>query len=251
MWDLYDELIDAVPSDIRVKDFMIGLHWTVVRSEQGIGVAKTVRGGTADSELGDIKEMSLKQLAFAVKSWNMLDASLGLAAINSILNTLSNVMEISAPLTGCDDNQHRIEDLSAFTHHILEGTSQKIACFGHFPKIEYLRKVCQLTILDRNPQPGDYPDSACEYLLPEQDLVYITGTAFINKTLPRLLELSRNAQVVLLGPSVPISPVLFKHGADLIAGMVVSDQQILWEAVQAGGNNIIYDKGGQRVCISR
>lgn len=251
MWDLYDELIDAVPSDLRVKDYMIGLHWTVVTSEQGIGVAKTVRGGMAGSELSRIHDMSLKQLAISIKSWNMLDASLGLAAINSTLNAKEKVMDITTPLIGEGSDDYRIEDISGFTNDVFEVVGRKVACVGHFPKIEYLREVCRLSILDRNPMPGDYPDSACEYILPDQDLVYITGTALINKTMPRLLELSANARVVLLGPSVPISPVMFKHGADLIAGMVVSDRKLLWEAVQAGVNNDIQNSGGQRVCISR
>lgn len=253
MWDLYDELIEVVPSDLRVKDYMIGLHWTVVTSDQGIGVAKTVRGGLVGSELRNIQGMSLKQLAFSIKSWNMLDASLGLAAINSILNTSEKVMEITEPLVGSDtgDDGEPIKDTDAFTHEALEVNGKKVTCVGHLPRIEALRDVCHLTILDRNPQPGDYPDSACEYILPEQDIVYITGTAFINKTMPRLLELSRQAKVVLLGPSVPLSQILFRYGVDLIAGMTIADPKLLWSAVQEGGNNNIYEYGGLRVCISR
>ena len=33
----------------------------------------------------------------------------------------------------------------------------------------------------------DFLDSACEYILPEQDFVFITGMTLTNKTLPRLL----------------------------------------------------------------
>ena len=65
-------------------------------------------------------------------------------------------------------------------------------------------------ILDREPKPGDYPDSACEYLLPDCDLVVVTGSAAINKTMPRILELSRNAEIVLTGPSVSLCPALLE-----------------------------------------
>jgi Uncharacterized conserved protein len=250
-WDLYDELIDAVPSDLRVKDYMIGLHWTAVATEQGIGVAKTVRGGMAGSELGNLQDISLKQLAISVKSWNMLDASLGLAAINSTLNSRDRIMDITTPLGSESPDKYRIEDINDLTNGVFEVNGKKVACVGHFPQINCLREVCKLSILDRNPMPGEYPDSACEYILPEQDLVYITGTALINKTMPRLLELSSNARVVLLGPSVPISTALFNYGVDLIAGMVVSDRQRLWNAVQSGMNQNIQNNGGERACISR
>lgn len=245
MWKMYDDLINSVPEDLTVKDYLVGLHWTIIRSEKGSGLAKTLKGGKPETELKNIIGMPLRELAGHVKSWNMMDASMGLAAINSIMNTPANILDISEPENGI------AEDFNAFTNSAFETTDQKVAVVGHFPKIEGLRSVCRLSILDRNPRPGDYPDSACEYILPQQDLVYITGTAFINKTMPRLLELSSKARVILLGPSVPISPVLFKHGADVIAGMVIADEQPIWKAVQQGGNKNIYEHGGQRICISR
>ena len=250
MWKMYNDLINSVPEDLSVIDYMVGLHWTIIRSEKGIGLAKTLRGGKAGTELKNIIGMPLKELAGFVKAWNMMDASLGLAAINSILNTQANVMDVSEPKES-NSEDHNPEDFNAFTNYVFETNDKNVAVVGYLPKIEELRCICNLSILDRNSQNADFPDSACEYILPEQDLVFITGTAFINKTMPRLLELSRQARVILLGPSVPISPILYEHGVDVIAGMVVSDEQLLWEAVQQGGNKNIYENGGQRVCISR
>lgn len=250
MWKIYDELIASVSEELTVKDYMIGLHWTIIRSEKGMGLAKTVRGGKVGSELKNIMGMPLKQLASAVKSWNLLDASLGMAAINSVYNNSASVMAITDP-SDCSSESYSQADFNVFTNHVFETNNKKVAVVGHFPKIEQLSSVCRLSILERDPQPGDYPDTACEYILPQQDLVFITGTAFINKTVPRLLELSKNAQVIMLGPSVPLSTVLFRHGVDVIAGMVVTDEALAWNTVQTGGNKIINELGGQRVCISR
>ncbi len=250
MWKMYDELIESVPEDLSVKEYMVGLHWTIVCTENGIGLAKTVRGGKTGTELKHVKGMSLKKLAASVKSWNMLDASLGLAAINSTLNTSAKVMDITDP-NDYNPEDYNHENFNAFTNYAFEGKDKKVAVVGHFPKIEELRSIYKLSILDRNPQPGDYPDTACEYILPQQDLVFITGTAFINKSMPRLLELSSNAQVVLLGPSIPLSPILYRYGVDVIAGMAISDEELIWKAVQEGGNKNIYENGGQRMCISR
>ena len=52
---------------------------------------------------------------------------------------------------------------------------------------ELIAPLCRLSILERDPVLGDYPDSACEYILPEQDYVFITGMTLVNKTLPHLL----------------------------------------------------------------
>jgi len=89
------------------------------------------------------------------------------------------------------------------------------------------------------------------YDLNEQDLIFITGTAFINKSMPRLLQLSEKAKLILMGPSVPISQVLFQYGVDSIAGMVVADEKAIWKAALEGGNRSIYQNGGQSVCITR
>lgn len=101
------------------------------------------------------------------------------------------------------------------------------------------------------PQADDYPDPACEYILPQQELVFITGTAFINKTMPRLLTLAKDARIILVEPSVPISPVLFKYGVDTIASTILLDEEQTWKVVKQGGKMNIFSHGGQMVCIQR
>lgn len=249
MWKIYDELIDSVPENVFIQEYMIGKHWTIVRSDQGMGLAKTVRGEPIESGLKEVVGMPLKKLASYVKSWNMGDASLGLAAINAALNNLSNVTEISVPL-GIEEDLH-LQKFNAFTDFAFENTGKNVAFVGHFPKTQYLRGRCNLTIIDKNPQYGDLPDTASEYILPYQDLVFITGTAFINKNMPRLLKLSEKPELILIGPSVPISPILFQYGVNAIAGMIIVDEKAIWKTVQEGGNRDIYQNGGQSICLDR
>ena len=94
-----------------------------------------------------------------------------------------------------------------------------------------LAPVKRYYILEREPKSGDYPDSACEYLLPECDLVVITGSAAINKTLPRLLELSRNAEVVLTGPTVSCCPALRELGIHRLSGRVITECDAMLKAI--------------------
>lgn len=248
VWEIYDDLIDAIPEDLTVLECMLGVSWTLVRSERGLGIAKTLKGGKKGAALTNVTGRPLKKLAHYAKSWNMLEASMGQAAINAAFNTPSEVMAITGqPMTNSDDPQK----LNIFKQLTPEITGKKVAVIGHFPNVEQMQNICDLSVLEREPQAGDYPDSACEYLLPEQDFVFITGTAFTNKTMPRLIELSKSANIILVGPSVPISRVLFNYGVNWIASFVVFEPQLIWQAVQEGEKMNIFKRGGKMVCIHR
>lgn len=248
MWKIYDELIDLIPEDLTVLDCMVGLHWTLIRSAKGIGAAMTLKGGRAEKELANITGMPVRELATYVKSWDMLQASLGQAAINSVLNTPGNIMAITGQVI---TKTAESDEANAFAQFLPEIAGKRVAVIGHFPNIESLSRTCQLSILERVPQAGDYPDPANEYILPRQDYVFITGTAFINKTMPRLLQLSQNAKIILVGPSVPITPALFNYGVETLAGMVIFDEKICWQAIREGGKTKAFKQGGQMVCIRR
>lgn len=248
MWEIYDDLIDSIPGDLTVLECMLGVSWTLVRSERCLGIAKTLKGGKKEAELPKITGIPLKKLAGYAKSWNMLEASMGQAAINAAFNNPAEVMAITGqPMTISDDPKK----FNVFKQLTPEISGKKVAVIGHFPDIDQLQKICELSVLEREPQAGDYPDTACEYILPEQDFVFITGTAFTNKTMPRLIELSKKAKLILVGPSVPISRVLFNYGVDQIASLVVLDQQSIRKAVQEGKKMSIFKQGGQMIGLHR
>jgi uncharacterized protein (DUF4213/DUF364 family) len=245
MWEIYDTLIDAVPSGSKVRDCLAGLHWFAVRSE-GMGLAMTPREGAArQPRAGEIAGMRTRDLAALVKSWNFHEAALGLAAINSALNSSTSLSHSA----GFSPGQQPDEDV--FTYLLDEFRGKKVAVVGHFRNLERVQAVCELSILERLPQPGDFPDPACEYILPEQDFVVITATTLINKTLPRLLELSRDARVILAGPSTPLTSRLFEFGIDILGGLVVEDELRVWTVIQEGGQHQIFRAGSRMVKLSR
>ena len=254
MWEIYDELIAAVPPDLQVSECLIGLHWTLIRS-QGTGMALTPfersrsfgpKGASVVAGIGErIAGMPVCKLAEYVKSWNPFEATLGLAAINSAFNSAEQVERLSGhPLS----SQSQV---SAFVYYADMVRAKRVAVIGHFPDLNVLSGICELTILERNPGEGDLPDPACEYVLPAQDYVFITATALINKTLPRLLELSRSATVFLVGPSTPFAPLLFDHGIDTLAGTVAIEPKSVWRAAQEGAARNIFDSGARMVKVSR
>lgn len=244
MWKLYDELIAAVPEDAVVSDCLAGLSWFLVRS---IGTGVAMRPRDIDEPLrdaGNIAGMKVRELASWIKSWNWYEAAMGLAAINSALNGQHAVVENC----GVWLDETRTQDV--FTCLLDELRGKRVAVIGHFYNLERLSDVCELSILERKPVHGDLPDPACEYILPEQDVVIMTATTLINKTMPRLLTLSRNARVVVAGPSTPLHPLMFKHGIDLLGGLIVDDDASVWRAVAEGGREALFTQGGRMVKVS-
>lgn len=254
MWEIFDELIAAVPSNLQVDKCALGLHWTLIES-RAVGIAHTPvergggRRGPGSSPIGGIGDriagMSVRKLAEYIKSWDPFEAALGLAAINSALNTPEQLEKLGGKPVSVQKQS------SAFMYYAEKVRGKNVAVIGRFPDLEDLGRICRLSVLERMPGPEDLPDYACEYLLPSQDFVFITATAIMNKTLPRLLELSRNAFTFLVGPSTPFSSTLFDHGVDSLAGTVVVDPESVWQAALEGAARGIFDHGAQMVKVSK
>jgi uncharacterized protein (DUF4213/DUF364 family) len=219
------------------------LSWFLVRSE-GVGVAMRPREGEEPvPHAGELAGIKTRELAGWVKSWNPYEAAFGLAAINSALNA-PDVVERS-----CGLQLDNTPNESVFTYLLEELRGKRVAVIGHFRDLHRVAAVCDLSILERRPEPGDLPDAACEFVLPEKEVVILTATTLINKTLPRLLELSRHARVVIAGPSTPLSPILFEHGIDLLGGLVVEDEDRAWKLVSEGGRLGLFECGSRMVRV--
>lgn len=237
MWTLYDRLIAHADEQDRITYARQGENWTLVKTEKGrMGVAAThpARSGArldGDAVIG----MPLSEAAAQVKSWDFEWASFGLAAINAVLNDASKL-----PIT---------ENPDAFLRYRDRCMGKKVAVIGRFAYLENrLEGLCDLYVLERRPGAGDYPDSACEYLLPQMDVVFITGCTVSNKTLPRLLQLSLRAFTVISGPSTPMEPLLLEMGADALCGFCVTDEQAARSAAQDCSGIFA---SGRMVCMER
>lgn len=86
---------------------------------------------------------------------------------------------------------------------------------------------------------GILSDTAADYILPHADWVFITASSIANKTLPHLLSLTKNARVVLMGPSLPWSFEWAEFGVSYLAGVDVCDRGKLVEIASEGGGTRI------------
>jgi uncharacterized protein (DUF4213/DUF364 family) len=219
-----DDLLARLPDDVAVRSVLVGAHWTVVCS-RNCGLASTITGDKphAHEQVRDVGRLHLKsarELAEYARSDNPLEASLGVAAINSLLDVDErNAVEVNAAQVLAE-----------------QGRGKNVALVGHFPFIPKLRPaVGQLWVIEQRPSEGEYPAKAAPDLIPRAGVVAITGTALINHTLDGLLALCRpDALTMVLGPSTPLSLVMFEHGATFISGARIVDEAAVMHTVAHG-----------------
>ncbi len=252
-WTLYDELIDLIPSEVCATDALLGNVAYVRNDAGGAGIASHDRGGITTPEAGQCTTLSqagrhggehsahdlwaahevagrhLRDVAALSKSWDFSQASLGVAALNSWLNSAERVAASGLRID--------TSDTDVFAARAPEISGMKVAMIGHFSNGIAALSGTDVRVLERHPCPGDLPDSACEYVLPASDVVFITGMTVANKTLPRLLELAAGARMILVGASVPFAPEVFAgRGAPELATAYVADPDGAAALVSSGAN---------------
>ncbi|QPK64691.1 DUF364 domain-containing protein [Methylomonas sp. LL1] len=237
---LYELLLDHCTSDAVVDHLMIGLVWTLCQTNEKSGVGLAMSPGFATRTLswsGNLTGKPITDLAAWILDWNPYQATVAMAAINSCIN--------SRPLPDSVVLEHNGEhaNLAVFDYFLPRLLNQKVVVIGHYPGIERYRERMQLTVLEKQPSADDLPDSACEFLLPNADWVFLTASSIPNKTFPRLAELAGNAKTVLMGPTVPWLPQLHEFGIDYLAGVEVTDTDALYHTAAQGGGVKVFNHG--------
>ena len=233
-FEIYDTLLAGIDTDETVAAAISGSGWSAAETETAFGIAMTVEDDTAPRMFqGDMTGMPLRELAQASKSWNLREASFGMAAMNACYNTAERLERLGA-----------YEPIENYCTTGLDLRGQKIGVVGHLKLTPDIRRdAAQIWILERDPKPGDYPDSACDELLPRCDTVIITASTLVNKTLPHLLELCRDAYTILVGPSCPMCPALLEHGIQRMAGLVITDRAGMTAQINSGRRATPYPMG--------
>jgi len=224
---ILEDIISTIKHDAEVNDVRACVFWTAVVSRH-CGLASTPKEACISQvehpvkDAGTLDSRSALELARLCKSDSPAEAAIGLAALNSLV-------EIDTSLC---------VQLNASRILMEKGEGKRIAIVGMFPFIPKLRKIAGETwVFERKPAEGVLPESETERLLPQADVVAISGSAFVNHSMERLLKLcSPEAFVVVLGASSPLSPVLFEHGVDIICGTQVTDVKQVLHYISQGAS---------------
>lgn len=236
-WSLYDRMIAQVPEDALVRRVVMGAHHCLVEAECGTGVAALHRGGARLRMERGWAGRPLRELAAGAKSWDFEVASVGVAALNAWRNQRGRLgaLGLVEDAESTDPFVFLAPAAARMAAEKSDGSRPRAVVVGHFPHLAAIAEHADVVVLERSARADtDLPDTACEYLLPGADLVVMTGMTLANKTMPRLLELSRGALTCVVGPSATICAPVLEAGADLVAGSVVADAELAREVVTCG-----------------
>ena len=238
---IFDDLIGSLDLDAKVKDIRQGVLHTAVLTRD-CGLASTLprdalrQQSPLVKEPGSLLEKSVLDLVRMAYSDSILEAAIGMATINSLLKI--------------DDK--RFVELNARELIFEKGAGKNIVMVGHFPFIPLLKEHAkEVWVIEKNPREGDLTEDKAEDVIPRADVVGITGTTLTNHTFEGLLKFfSRDAYIVMLGDTTPLSPVLFDYGVHAVSGTKVVDPQIALHCVSEGAN-FRQIKGTKRLTIIR
>lgn len=223
--DILEEIIATLPKNpVKVRNINLGVHWTAVCSEH-CGMASTLTNENlphADvAGAGTLHQRSAQDLAKWVFSENHYESSIGMAALNSLVQP---------------DPADTVE-LNAYDWLFANCAGKEVAIVGHFYFVDRVRELARdLWVLEKNPRPGDIPAEYSAEYLARAEIIAVTGSAFVNHSMSNVLAMCNpKATIMILGPSTPLSPVLFEHNVSILSGARVVDEAGLLLTLQQGG----------------
>lgn len=177
--------------------------------------------------LGEVEKLTIREILPWTDSCHPIERSIGMAALNSCVPldykwyATGNALDLTARL----------------------GKGKNVVVVGHFPDMERIRETARsFKILEKRPQPGDLPAEDAPRVIPEADVVAMTGVTCLNDTLEGLLALKKPGSIfIVLGPTVPLSTALFDAGVDVIGGAWVEDEDRVISMLAQGGTARVID----------
>lgn len=220
-------LLQSLPTNpVPIQKVVIGVHWTLVCSKT-CGLASTLiscgsHGHLHMRDVGILHNKNAQELAQWVLSDNLLEASVGMAALNSLIEV----------------DESKLVPMNASEVIARKGKDKNVVIVGHFPFVEKIKNIPRnCWVIEKHPFGDDFPEEAAQEYIPKADVIAITGTAFINQTMENLLSLCQPSSfVMILGPSTPLSPLLFDFGVSILSGARVDDENAAINTIMQGAS---------------
>jgi uncharacterized protein (DUF4213/DUF364 family) len=216
--------IGLVYTGVKLDTGHVGVHHSLL-SELALRCCKVIKraGSLAGSPAFEIVNLA--------KSLDISERVVGVAA----LNALSQIV--------LDKTKYQIAERNFIDY--MENKVRESDTVGLVGRIEPFVKILRgkarhLHVFEMRPpllDEGGLPVEASEQILPQADVVIITGSSIANKTIDHILELSRGAREIgVVGPSAGIPPnTLFKRGVTIIGNIEVENSKKLLQIIAEGG----------------
>lgn len=211
---LWQDLLQGVTAE-PVLDIVWGQKFVMVIGPHGAGLAQLPQQGAGGIiPAADQIPKTLQALAQWVGDGDACRAALGMAAINAHYNRF----DLDGP---------QGDGLTA-----VSARGHEVAVVGAFPGLD--EKLGGPIILERTPTPGTIPEDLAPWAIANVDALVMTASTLINKSAAKYLRMAAHKEVVMVGPSTPLTPRLHSYGIQTLAGLVVQDVTKVAEAVKSG-----------------
>ena len=245
--------------DLKIDEVRVGVNLTAVKlSNHRLGLASTLKDiyVYSDKSMRDygsftplrIEGMKVTEL-FETTKKSALISTLRIAVLNAITTEI------------LDSGQYHIVRNTDPFEMIRLLPNQTVTIVGAFHS--YIKKVAALGnplhVLELNPDALNHehkqfyvPANGFRTVIPNSDVIIITGLTLVNGTLDGLLSVvSPKSQVVVTGPSSCIMPeVLFSHRVDIIGATYITKPELLFPMVsQAATGFHLFEYCAEKVCI--
>ena len=135
---IYDALIEGIPDDMPVDDMITTHYGVIVKSRGQVGLSEFRDEYDTRPQLvtKDLLDMSLREMAALIKSWNISEAAIGHAAMNAYYNSPELAAANGLKLTDSLHSEDRNAD--PFITYQKAVRCKKVVVVGHFPYLEQL-----------------------------------------------------------------------------------------------------------------
>ena len=259
-----EDIIGREP--LRVERAAVGLFFTGVQLSNGIAGACATPLGTIREAVccpssamampfpGKLKGRPALDLAQEALSPGGIRRAVGIAALNALADTCWRCrphpeMTLQSGVDAYDATEIRPAD--------------KVVVVGAFvPFLKALKAKRQpFIVLEQDPatlKPDELayfrPAAEAPEVVPEADVLLITGTTLLNDTLEDLLRLARpEARVTMVGPTVGLLPDAFiARGADVLGSVRIVDPATFLDVLAEGGSGYHFlGRSAEKVVLVR
>jgi uncharacterized protein (DUF4213/DUF364 family) len=246
-------------SQLMIEDVRVGIFMTAVKlSDQSFGVASTITDDQpfctkkqrdfSDFSPGQIKGRRITEL-FKLDKQTSLVKTLKSAVLNAISAKILEegpyrIVENADPVDLIHLEKPRtITIVGAFQSYI-----EKLSSGAHHLNVLELDESALL----EHQQKYFVPAADFQKVVPNSEVVIITGFTLVNNTIDGLLSaISPGSQVVVTGPSSSLVPdVLFDHNVTVIGATRITNADRLFEVVGTGGRGYhLFKYCAEKICI--
>ncbi|HWB50683.1 MAG TPA: DUF364 domain-containing protein [Stellaceae bacterium] len=260
------DILGADLAQITVERAVIGLFFTGVKLSTGhAGACATPIKSIPEAVCcpssamampfpGKMKGKPARDALKEVFSTHGIRRAVGIATLNALAELCWErrphpLVELRRGIDAFDANRFRPDDRTVV-----------VGAFVPFLK-ELKRRRLPFLVLEKDPDtlkpeemPFYRPAETARDIVPQADVLLITGTTLINDTLEELLSWARpEARVTLVGPTVGLLPDAFlRHGADILGGVRINQPDEFLDLLAEGGSGYhFFGRVAEKVVLAR